>query len=50
LRVAVSVYPEYLERALGVIAERDGSIEGYLDRTLGLDASLRERLRERLLA
>jgi protein tyrosine/serine phosphatase len=50
LRVAVSVHPEYLERALAVIAGRDGSIEGYLDRTLGLDARLRERLHERLLA
>ncbi|CAN7516962.1 tyrosine-protein phosphatase [Phenylobacterium sp. LjRoot225] len=50
LRVAVSVHPDYLERALGVIAERDGSIEGYLAQTLGLDAPLRERLHERLLA
>jgi len=50
LRVAVSVHPAYLERALAVIAERDGSIEGYLKQTLGLDEALRERLHERLLA
>jgi protein-tyrosine phosphatase len=50
LRVAVSVDPAYLQRALAVIAERDGSIDGYLARTLGLDAGLRARLHERLLA
>lgn len=50
LRVAVSVHPDYLERALAVIVGRDGSIEAYLAQTLGLDAVLRERLRERLLA
>lgn len=50
LRVAVSVHPDYLQRAFGVIAERDGSLDGYLERTLGLDAAIRERLRERLIA
>ncbi|CAN7193869.1 tyrosine-protein phosphatase [Phenylobacterium sp. LjRoot219] len=50
LRVAVSVHPAYLERAFAVIGERDGSLDGYLERTLGLDAPLRERLRERLVA
>jgi protein tyrosine/serine phosphatase len=50
LRVAVSVHPDYLQRALAVIAERDGSIDGYLGATLGLDTAMRERLHERLLA
>jgi protein tyrosine/serine phosphatase len=50
LRVAVSVHPAYLQRAFAVIAERDGSLDGYLERTLELDAPLRERLRERLIA
>ena len=50
LRVAVSVHPDYLERAFAVIAERDGSIDGYLERTLGLDEAMRERLRARLIA
>lgn len=50
LRVAVSVHPDYLERAFAVIGERDGSLDSYLERTLGLDAELRERLRERLIA
>jgi protein tyrosine/serine phosphatase len=50
LRVAVSVQKDYLDTALAVIAERDGSIEGYLERTLGMDDALRERLHEQLLA
>lgn len=50
LRVAVGVHEDYLARAFAVIEARDGSLDGYLDRTLGLDRPLRERLRDRLLA
>jgi protein-tyrosine phosphatase len=50
LRVAVGVHPDYLQRAFAVIDERDGSLDGYLERTLELDEPLRERLQERILA
>jgi protein-tyrosine phosphatase len=49
LRLAVSVRPEYLETAFGVIKEQYGSIDAYLEQALGVDAALRERLHERLL-
>jgi protein-tyrosine phosphatase len=50
LRVAVSVHPEYLETAFAVIREAHGSLDGYLEDVLGVDADLRERLHARLLA
>jgi protein tyrosine/serine phosphatase len=50
LRVAVSVHPAYLERAFAAIEAREGSLDGYLQHTLGLDAAARERVRQRLLA
>lgn len=50
LRVAVGVHADYLERAFEVIEARDGSLDGYVERTLGLGADLRERLQDRLLA
>jgi protein tyrosine/serine phosphatase len=50
LRVAVSVDPAYLERAFGAIEERQGTLDAYLEATLGLDAALRARVRQRLLA
>ncbi|MEO8114611.1 MAG: tyrosine-protein phosphatase, partial [Phenylobacterium sp.] len=50
LRVAVSVSPAYLETAFGVIKDAHGSLDGYLEGPLGLDAPLRARLHERLLA
>ena len=49
LRVAVSVHPEYLETAFAVIREAHGSLDGYLEDVLGVDAELRERVRARLL-
>ena len=49
LRVAVSVHPSYLETAFAAIEARQGSIEAYLEQTLGVDAGLRERLHARLL-
>jgi protein tyrosine/serine phosphatase len=50
LKVAVSVNPDYLETAFAVIAERHGSLDGYLQEVLGVDEALRERLHARLLA
>ena len=49
LKVAVSVHPQYLEMAFGVIRERHGSIDAYLAEALGVDEGLRERLHARLL-
>jgi protein tyrosine/serine phosphatase len=49
LRVAVSVAPEYLEQAFAVIREAHGTLDGYLEQALGVDAALRERLHERLI-
>jgi protein tyrosine/serine phosphatase len=50
LRVAVSVHPQYLETAFSAIAERYGSLDGYLADALGVDAGLRQRLLARLLS
>jgi protein-tyrosine phosphatase len=49
LRVAVSVYPEFLEAFFDSVTERHGSVDGYLEAVLGVDAGLRDRIRERLL-
>ena len=49
LRVLMGVEPEYLESTFRVIAERHGSIDGYLADVLGADAALRERLRGALM-
>jgi len=49
LRIAVGVHADYLQRAFQVIEARDGSLDGYLEKTLGIDAALRERLQDRLL-
>jgi protein-tyrosine phosphatase len=50
LRVAVSVSPQYLDTAMGVVRERHGSVDAYLQDVLGVDAALREQIRERVLA
>jgi len=50
LRVLVSVQPEYLANAFAVMEARHGSIDGYLEAVLGVDAAMRERIHERLLA
>jgi protein tyrosine/serine phosphatase len=50
VRVVIGVHPTYLERAFGEIEARHGSVDSYLVEVLGVDAPLRERLRERLLA
>ena len=50
LRVAVSVNAAYLETAVSVIGKAHGSLDNYLTEVLGVDAGLRERLQDRLLA
>jgi protein tyrosine/serine phosphatase len=50
LRVAVSVHPDYLATAFRVIRQAHGSIDAYLEQALGVDAALKARLQERLLA
>ena len=49
LRVIMGVEPEYLESAFVTIAEKHGSLDGYLRDVLGVDDALRERLREHLV-
>lgn len=50
LMTAMRVEAEYLEMAFRVMRDEHGSIDGYLDQALGLDAELRGRLHDRLLA
>ncbi len=50
LRVAASVDPSYLEAALAVISEHHGSVDGYLENILGVDATLRARIQVAILA
>lgn len=49
LRAAVSVREEYLAAAFEVIEARQGSVDGYLGETLGVDEVMRECIHERLL-
>lgn len=50
LMTAMRVEAEYLEEAFAVMREHHGSLDGYLDEVLGLDAGLRGRIHDRLLA
>lgn len=50
LMAAMRVEAEYLETAFAVMRERCGSLDGYLERELGLTGDLREKLHDRLLA
>ena len=50
LMVAMRVEAEYLAEAFRVMREAHGSLDGYLDQALGLDATLRGRLHDRLFA
>ncbi|MBI1199924.1 MAG: protein-tyrosine-phosphatase [Phenylobacterium sp.] len=49
LMTAMRVEPEYLAMAFEVMREAHGSLDGYLDQALGLDAALRARIHDRLL-
>jgi protein-tyrosine phosphatase len=46
----LGVEPEYLETALTEIEARFGSVEGYLEQALGVDADMTDRIRRRLTA
>ena len=46
----VQVYPEFLDAAFDEIRGRCGSVDAYLDAVLGVDAALRERIHDRVLA
>jgi len=48
MRFIMSVQPEYLERSLAVITERNGGVEGYLRDALGVDAQKRDAIERRL--
>lgn len=50
LLTAMRVEADYLEEAFQVMREGHGSLDGYLDQVLGLDAGLRGRIHDRLLA
>ena len=50
LLAAMRVEAEYLEESFRVMREAHGSLDGYLDRVLGLDRALRGRIHDRLLA
>ncbi|MEO8114610.1 MAG: tyrosine-protein phosphatase [Phenylobacterium sp.] len=49
-RVAMGVDAAYLAEAFAAMRREFGSVDGYLEAALGLDAALRARIHERLLA
>ncbi|VWX54471.1 tyrosine-protein phosphatase [Novosphingobium sp. 9U] len=49
MRVLMGVEAEYLEAAFAAIEDKHGSLDAYLEQTLGADADMRERLREALV-
>lgn len=49
LRILMGVEADYLESAFAMMAERHGSIDGYLREALGADDGLRGRLRDALV-
>ena len=48
--MAIGVHPTYLETSFKVIRDAHGDLDAYLERALGVDAALRERVQQRLLA
>ncbi|MGX7952235.1 tyrosine-protein phosphatase [Tsuneonella sp. HG249] len=50
IRALLEVHEDYLARFHEVAAEIDGSLDGWLERTVGADDRLRERLRARFIA
>ncbi|HEY2749898.1 tyrosine-protein phosphatase [Phenylobacterium sp.] len=50
LMTVMRVEAEYLAESFAAIREENGSLDGYLQAALGLDADLRARVRDRLLA
>ena len=50
IRAAIGVEAEYLAEAFRTIEAKHGSADAYLERVLGVNASLRAKLEARLLA
>jgi len=50
VRVAMGVHADYLETSFKVIRDAHGDLDAYLERALGVDAALRKRIENRLLA
>jgi len=50
VRVAMGVHADYLETSFKVIRDAHGDLDAYLERALGVDAALRTRIENRLLA
>ena len=50
MRVAAQVYPGYLDAFFDSITARHGTVDAYLEAVLGVDAPLRQRIQDRLLA
>jgi protein tyrosine/serine phosphatase len=48
MRMVMGVEPGYLERSLGVIEERSGSVDAYLRDVLGVDADKRAKIEQRV--
>lgn len=48
VKAFLGVEPGFLQTAFDAIGERHGSLDAYLERVLGVDASLRDRLEARL--
>ena len=49
MRVAVSVYPAFLDAFFESVTDRCGSMDAYLKEVLGVDAALRQRIHDRIL-
>jgi protein tyrosine/serine phosphatase len=50
VRVAIGVDESYLRGAFAAMSERHGSVDGYLEEALGVDAGLREKIHAKLVA
>ena len=50
LQVVCSAFPEYLDAAFAGMTDACGSVQGYVEQVLGLDRTLRARLRARVLS
>jgi protein tyrosine/serine phosphatase len=49
LRLILSVDARYLDTAIEAMRAAHGSLDGYLEQALGVDADLREKIRTRIL-
>ena len=50
MRAAMGVEARYLAAAFAVIKQEHGSLDGYLEQAIGLDASTRDKVRAHILA